>query len=718
MVENLKTELIKSQGNSNYNTDIDSLNASINRLYKTISEINTRKSFHQKNANYSINDFKTQLTDFQDKLKKIYGSIECGLKTLGLGYGKGVTADISLGGTIPPLVIGCLEGHGGGGIEIVYDFPTMQRTVIPSTICGASGTIGVGLASGVAALNLSGYYDWISGFNSSNTIKQDVEGPSQSISLNLSTDILDLFGIPVGIGIEMGSYVKLGDICDYNSLVQCPNLNGYLNPVEGITIGFDASIGAGSFFVVAIGGSLIGTCSFYLPGTTRDFLDNSIRNENLRRFYAAWNMSAEILLGTPSVGIMNPFVINDVTASCAALTYGSFNPNNCNSNPCPQLLTPVNGYITSSLTPTLTCQPYIGASNYNFQVSTESNFNNPILNANSRSCQYQIENGILVIGTQYFWKVKTTNLNGNTSPWSDVWSFTTYSNNMLGTPILLNPSNNSTNILPTEMLDWDDVANAMYYELQIDQNGDFSSPIVDQSTIPISQYSNPAGVLQLNTKYYWRVKAKNSTNSSLWSEIWSFTTINGTPSNVILPLAVGNYWTYLPDITSQTVTISITGTVIIQGETCYKWFAQGDQYEWFYKNKGDGCWAYGYNGPYQYPPDLEYKYPANPTDTWITNWIAVPVPTTLTCESTNITFESYSGCYKYHFFLPMKKDNYYTNMFKSEVLMKLSGLKTTATDGYDVYQYFVPGIGMVGWENYFQGTRLYKVVLTNYHLNK
>ena len=217
--------------------------------------------------------------------------------------------------------------------------------------------------------------------------------------------------------------------------------------------------------------------------------------------------------------------------------------------------------------------------------------------------------------------------------------------------------------------------------------------------------------------HYLSARAKDENDNIGKSQLYTIVVSGTMPSGQILPLSVGNYWTYLPDITTQTVTISITGTIDIQGETCYKWFAQGDQVEWYYKNKSDGCWAYGYSGPYQYPPDLEYKYPANSGDTWITNWIAVPVPTTMTCESTNVTFESYTGCYKYHFLLPMKKDNFCTNMFKNELLKKMSGLKTTATDGYDIYQYFVPGIGMVGWENYFQGTRLYKVVLTDYHLN-
>lgn len=50
------------------------------------------------------------------------------------------------------------------------DFPAIKRTFVPSTICGESGTIWMGLAGGVAVLNFSGYYDRIRGFNSSNTL--------------------------------------------------------------------------------------------------------------------------------------------------------------------------------------------------------------------------------------------------------------------------------------------------------------------------------------------------------------------------------------------------------------------------------------------------------------------------------------------------------------------------------------------------------------------
>jgi len=383
----------------------------------------------------------------------------------------------------------------------------------------------------------------------------------------------------------------------------------------------------------------------------------------------------------------------------------------------PILLTPASGITVSTLTPVLTCQPVSGAVKYRFQVATDPGFTSIVVNQEITSSQYQLQSGLLEGNHQYFWRAKA-NFSTGEGGWSAFWSFSTPVSGQLPeitTSMITEITQNTATCGGNVTSEGNSSVSAKGVCWSTLQSPTISDNQTSNGSGPGNFTSSLTG-LNPNTHYYVRAYATNSTGTAYGYEK-EFTTTTSPPSNNILPLAVGNYWTYLPDITPQTVTISITGTITIQGETCYKWFAQGDQFEWYYKNKSDGCWAYGYSGPYQYPPDLEYKYPANPHDTWVTNWIAVPVPTTMTCESISTTFESYSGCYKYHFFLPLGKDNFYTKMFENELSEKLSGLKSTESVGYDVYQYFVPGLGMVGWENYFQGTRLYKVVLTDYHLN-
>ncbi|HOX78813.1 MAG TPA: hypothetical protein PLW31_12355 [Bacteroidales bacterium] len=130
-------------------------------------------------------------------------------------------------------------------------------------------------------------------------------------------------------------------------------------------------------------------------------------------------------------------------------------------------------------------------------------------------------------------------------------------------------------------------------------------------------------------------------------------------------------------------------------------------------NRSDGCWCYGY-GPYQQPPDLRYKYPVEVNDTWVTSWVAPPYPTSVTCLSTNTSIGGYTDCIVYNFYLPMKYKSSlafdYLRMneedFPDEIEKKYSS--------FDIYDYYIPGIGMVGWETYLDGALFVKAVLVDY----
>ena len=90
----------------------------------------------------------------------------------------------------------------------------------------------------------------------------------------------------------------------------------------------------------------------------------------------------------------------------------------------PTLLSPLNGSTNQTLTPILKCNPVIGATNYNFQVSTSSSFNNLLVNANSTLPQYSVLSNTLSGNTKYYWRVNAT-VSSQISRWSSVWNFTT-----------------------------------------------------------------------------------------------------------------------------------------------------------------------------------------------------------------------------------------------------------------------------------------------------
>jgi hypothetical protein len=96
-------------------------------------------------------------------------------------------------------------------------------------------------------------------------------------------------------------------------------------------------------------------------------------------------------------------------------------------------------------------------------------------------------------------------------------------------PVLISPSNNSTNQVLAPVCDWNDLATATSYSLQLSTDSLFLSTAVDTTGLSSSQYVVPDGRLSQNTKYFWRVSGMNAVGSGLWSDFWKFTTMTLPP---------------------------------------------------------------------------------------------------------------------------------------------------------------------------------------------
>jgi|GEM_PF-450239 len=127
------------------------------------------------------------------------------------------------------------------------------------------------------------------------------------------------------------------------------------------------------------------------------------------------------------------------------------------------------------------------------------------------------------------------------------------------TPQLLSPQNNSSTEDSTPLFDWSDASDlsgSVSYEIQIDDNENFSSPEVHQQGLMVSQFEPCVPLLRNNT-YYWRVRAKDKAgNFSSWSGTWKVTI---TPATIRIGLIMdlGSTSTYRGNKTS--LTISGTG---------------------------------------------------------------------------------------------------------------------------------------------------------------
>jgi len=188
--------------------------------------------------------------------------------------------------------------------------------------------------------------------------------------------------------------------------------------------------------------------------------------------------------------------------------------------PSPILLNPSDGSEINDNTPTFEWEDVQGVLEYHIQIDTENNFISPVIDISTLTAITYTPTSLLADGT-YYWRIKAKDAAGNWSNWSSIWRVSIDTQGPPA-PSLISPSDDSTTNNNTPSLEWSDVTGAIEYQLQVDNNGNFSSPTLNQTGITNSNYTLISSLP--DDSYYWRVRAKNSKNNwGEWSEVWSFT---------------------------------------------------------------------------------------------------------------------------------------------------------------------------------------------------
>jgi hypothetical protein len=99
------------------------------------------------------------------------------------------------------------------------------------------------------------------------------------------------------------------------------------------------------------------------------------------------------------------------------------------------------------------------------------------------------------------------------------------------TPELVFPINGEQNASLDPTLDWKNAVGADSYDVQISDNGSFSSPVLDTTGV-LSDNLNVTG-LSGSTTHYWRVRSVNSSGTSNWTSAWSFRTQDPVPESPV-----------------------------------------------------------------------------------------------------------------------------------------------------------------------------------------
>jgi hypothetical protein len=103
---------------------------------------------------------------------------------------------------------------------------------------------------------------------------------------------------------------------------------------------------------------------------------------------------------------------------------------------------------------------------------------------------------------------------------------------------LATPVNNAANQPVPLSLFWNKASMAESYSIQVAKDTNFTNLVFSVPTV--IDTSNLITGLSNDTKYYWRVNAKNYVGTGVWSDAWSFTTIVPIPNPPVLVAPVNN----------------------------------------------------------------------------------------------------------------------------------------------------------------------------------
>ncbi len=161
-----------------------------------------------------------------------------------------------------------------------------------------------------------------------------------------------------------------------------------------------------------------------------------------------------------------------------------------------------------------------GATSYVIEVATDTEFTHKLVTDEVANSEYDATVA-MTEATTYFWRVYAKKGEVMSRP-SYVWSFETES---IVPAILTAPANNSEWAEYLTTFDWEDVTNAVSYNLEVSTVEDFSNTLKVDENVMASEYTVPlANALEESTKYFWRVQAvKGDGSKSRWSYVWNTT---------------------------------------------------------------------------------------------------------------------------------------------------------------------------------------------------
>ncbi len=196
----------------------------------------------------------------------------------------------------------------------------------------------------------------------------------------------------------------------------------------------------------------------------------------------------------------------------------------------PTLIAPLNNSVDLGTELTFIWENEGYADHFKIEIYKDSGIQNLFYSKDSvNSTSITIDN--FGQGKQYFWRVRSTNKNGN-SGYSDLFKFRT----RIGEPsilTLLAPMNSAVGLDNNITFKWNPIDSAESYSLIIADDSDFRNIHFEFNNISSSELT--VSNLDEGVQYYWRVTSHNKLGSITISDTYNFSTHEGLPD---LPVAL------------------------------------------------------------------------------------------------------------------------------------------------------------------------------------
>ena len=197
------------------------------------------------------------------------------------------------------------------------------------------------------------------------------------------------------------------------------------------------------------------------------------------------------------------------------------------------LRSPVNDSTILGTSVWLKWKSVSGRDYYQMQLATDNNFTNIVefldtLHIN----EILVDN--LIKGQDYYWRARASKYNYFGEYSSTSRFYTTHGDTTK--PVLLAPANDAMDVNTTLTFNWERIDTAEYYQLEIAEDDNFDDLFYLNENV--SENKQTVNDFEKGRRYYWRVRFASQGGNSMYSNVFTFETISGTPTipTLVAPL--------------------------------------------------------------------------------------------------------------------------------------------------------------------------------------